>query len=141
MRINFFNKTLFPNIVSIIEKLKSYFDKNSNFKFDKINIILLTKSEIKKLNSLIFNKNNLTDVISINSEDKKLVSGDIYICPDVIRTNAKKFNTTDEKEMTRIIIHGMLHIAGLDHKNYLDPSNPKEKMFILQEKILNEIFK
>ena len=48
-------------------------------------------------------------------EGKKL-SGDLFISPDTVRTNAEQFNAPYETELYRVIIHGILHLCGINDK-------------------------
>lgn len=43
------------------------------------------------------------------------VTGDIYICPDVARANAKAWGVPIREELARLVIHGTLHSLGLEH--------------------------
>lgn len=43
------------------------------------------------------------------------VIGDIYICPDVARTNARAWGVPVREELARLVIHGTLHALGLEH--------------------------
>ncbi len=43
------------------------------------------------------------------------VTGDLYICPDVARTNAKAWGVSVREELARLVIHGTLHTLGLEH--------------------------
>ena len=61
-------------------------------------------------------------------DDKKII-GEIILCPEVIEENAKNDKIEIELELKKNIIHGILHIIGLEHG---------ERMFSLQEKILSE---
>ncbi len=42
--------------------------------------------------------------------------GDIVLCPEVAAKNAFRWNTTSEKEMGRLLVHGILHLLGFDHE-------------------------
>jgi probable rRNA maturation factor len=60
--------------------------------------------------------------------------GDIYICPDVARVNAKRNRVPVSEELARLVVHGTLHVAGHDHPD--DESRTKSSMWKRQERIL-----
>jgi metalloprotein, YbeY family len=57
-----------------------------------------------------------TDVITFDYDEDDTVNGDIFISVDTVRTNAEKFGKTYEDELHRVIIHGILHLCGLNDK-------------------------
>jgi rRNA maturation RNase YbeY len=59
--------------------------------------------------------------------------GDIVISLETLKTNAAYFHVDEDEELRRLIIHGILHLAGFDHPT----NNPEEPMLVLQEKILS----
>jgi rRNA maturation RNase YbeY len=85
------------------------------------------KDEISKENMMAFNKNEVTDVVTlpIYSNFKELCSekntdgfaGDILIYRPEIRKNALAFSKTIIEELELVVIHGMLHLFGFAHKN------------------------
>ena len=73
------------------------------------------KAEIKKLNKKFRNKNKPTDVLSFNLNDKNCL-GEIVICPEIVRENAKKYGVTIKHETMKMFVHGILHLLGYDHE-------------------------
>ena len=58
-----------------------------------------------------------TDIITFdNSSSSKFISGDLFISLDTIRTNAEGLGLPFEQELHRVIIHGILHLCGLNDK-------------------------
>ena len=62
------------------------------------------------------------------------VTGDMYICADVARANAKAWNVPVREELARLVIHGTLHTLGLEHS--MDASRIHSPMWRAQEKYL-----
>jgi len=62
------------------------------------------------------------------------VTGDIYICPDVARSNAKAWGVAVRQELARLVIHGTLHSLGLEHPD--GESRVDSPMWRAQEKYL-----
>ncbi|MBI4101635.1 MAG: rRNA maturation RNase YbeY [Candidatus Nealsonbacteria bacterium] len=86
--------------------------KSENKEGLAVSIGLVSSREIERLNREYRKKNRPTDVLSFLYED----SGEIVLCPEVIRKNAKAFGTSFKKELNRILIHGLLHLVGCDHE-------------------------
>ncbi|MDR3246269.1 MAG: rRNA maturation RNase YbeY, partial [Prevotellaceae bacterium] len=59
--------------------------------------------------------------------ENQTIAGDIFISLDTVASNAKKFNTTSEDELYRVIIHGILHLCGFKDKNASDEKIMREK--------------
>ncbi|MBU2566691.1 rRNA maturation RNase YbeY [Patescibacteria group bacterium] len=101
-------------------------------------LAFLNQLAMAKLNKQYHGGKGATDVLSIAYQDKKdknLLEGDIMISPVFVKINAKSQNIPYKEELTRVLIHGILHIAGFTH--YKD--SDQKKMFSLQEKILSKI--
>lgn len=101
-----------------------------------VEINLVSNMEIQNLNRLWRQKNKATDVLSFAwQEDEKLKTdclGQIFISfPRVVR-QAKEYRVSIRNEFGRMLAHGLLHLAGFEHKN----NQTAPKMFALQEKIL-----
>ncbi|MDR2542020.1 MAG: rRNA maturation RNase YbeY [Treponema sp.] len=108
----------------------------------ELSILLCDDNTIKELNSQYRNKNEATDVLSFflgetiqDGEKKAYLPGDIVISLDTLRKNAVYFQIPEDEELRRLIIHGILHLDGMEHS-----SNEKnEPMLVLQEDILNRL--
>jgi len=82
----------------------------------EINIIFVDDDYITRLNKEYLNKNNTTDVISFNLTDNNGsgLEGEIYANIDQITRQADDFHVSQEEEIFRIVIHGLLHLMGFD---------------------------
>jgi len=96
-------------------------ERNSNL---NLSIALVGPNIIKGLNKRYRKKNRPTDVLSFTYNKG---SGEVVICPQVIRENAKKFRTTFKKELDRVLIHGILHLLGYDHEKSAAEAKKMEK--------------
>jgi len=108
----------------------------------ELSILLCGDKTITALNSQYRKKNEPTDILSFNlgetvKKSKKTVylPGDIVISLDSLRENAKFFNISEDEELRRLLIHGILHLDGMDHKT----NDKQEPMLAFQEKILNKL--
>ena len=93
-------------------------------------LVIFTSDEIlSDLKKEFFNKEHLTDVISFRMNDysEEKVEGEIYISIPQVERNARKFDQSFSRELSRIIIHGSLHLL-----NYDDSTN--DSKIIMTEK-------
>ena len=104
----------------------------------EINIVLTDIEQISALNKKFRKINQVTDVLSFPFEEQGL--GEVWVCPEVVQENANSYNEEYKDELLRVVIHGMLHLFGYDHeKPYIRGTDKLEKMFDLQEQILNKV--
>jgi probable rRNA maturation factor len=106
----------------------------------ELSILFCDDKTITELNNQYRGKNEPTDILSFNlgetiqEGDKTIfLPGDIVISLDTLRENAAFFQTSEDEELRRLIIHGILHLDGMDHETI----NKDEPMLVLQEKILS----
>ena len=62
--------------------------------------------------------------------------GDMVICPEVCARNAKTFNVSEDEELHRLLVHGVLHLSGMDHKS----NDASEPMLMHQEDVMNKLY-
>jgi probable rRNA maturation factor len=113
----------------------------------ELSILLCDDKTITRLNTQYRNKNEPTDILSFNlgetiQDGKRTIylPGDIAISLDSLRENAVYFQIPEDEELRRLIIHGILHLDGMDHANTVcKTTKPNEPMLILQEEILNKL--
>jgi len=102
-----------------------------------ISVAFVGRTTISRLNRKYLRHEGPTDVISFGmgrSARGMPAVGDIYICPDVARVNARTNGVPAREELSRLVIHGALHVAGYEHPD--DDSRTKSKMWKRQERIL-----
>ena len=81
-----------------------------------ISYIFCTDSKILEVNNEFLNHNYYTDIITFDYSENNIISGDIFISVDTVCTNAEKFGETYSNEISRVMIHGILHLCGIDDK-------------------------
>ena len=120
-----------------ILKLVSVVMKSENIKSAEILLIFTTDNILMELKKKYFNQEHYTDVIAfrLNDYNEDKVEGEIYISVPQVRENAKQYNQAFNKELSRIIIHGSLHLL-----NYKDKT-PQEKIKMTEKEdyFLNKI--
>lgn len=79
-------------------------------------IHLVGASEMTRLNETRLRHAGSTDVISFDYSEgtTKPLAGEIFVCVDECITQARRFNTTWQEELTRYIVHGVLHLRAYD---------------------------
>ena len=120
-----------------ILKLVSVVMKSEDIKTAEILLIFTTDNVLMELKKEYFNQEHYTDVIAfrLNDYDEDKVEGEIYISVPQVSKNAKQYNQAFNKELSRIIIHGSLHLL-----NYKDKT-PQEKIKMTEKEdyFLNKI--
>ena len=81
-----------------------------------INYIFVDDETMLDINRRFIGHDYYTDHIGFDYTEGNALSGDIYISLDTVRTNAELFGVTQDEELHRIIIHGLLHLCGLRDK-------------------------
>ncbi len=95
--------------------------KGENKQID-LSVAFIAKDKMKEINKKYRKKNKATDVLSFESSEgftnlnSRLSLGEVIICPDIVRENAKKFGNTFKYELIKVFIHGVLHVLGYDHE-------------------------
>jgi rRNA maturation RNase YbeY len=97
------------------------------YKQDEINYVFCDDVYLHKLNLEFLNHDTLTDIISFDYSVGKIIQGDIFISIERIRDNAKDFKVSFEKELQRVIIHGILHYCGYKDKTDNDAILMRDK--------------
>jgi probable rRNA maturation factor len=82
----------------------------------EISITFLGRDAMRRLNAQYLGTHRSTDVVAFRlpGPDGRLV-GDVYVCPWVAQREARSRGIVLEEELTRLIIHGVLHVLGYDH--------------------------
>ena len=72
--------------------------------------------EILRVNREFLNHDYYTDIITVDYSHGDRISGDIMISLETVASNAEKFGVTYFRELLRVIIHGVLHLVGINDK-------------------------
>jgi rRNA maturation RNase YbeY len=81
-----------------------------------INFIFVDDEEILRVNREFIGHDYYTDHIGFDYSSGTTISGDIYIGVDTVLTNSQKLSCAYTEELHRVIIHGVLHLCGIDDK-------------------------
>jgi len=81
-----------------------------------ISFIFVDDEEILRVNREFIGHDYYTDHIGFDYSQGSTISGDIYIGVDTVRTNSEQIGCDYNEELHRVIIHGVLHLCGIDDK-------------------------
>ena len=120
---------------AIVSQIRAIFPKRLASKLpQEIGVVLLKPEESARLNLIYRNKNKATNVLSFYYSPEY---GEILICPEIVKKEAQEAKNPQKYQMTHMIVHGMLHLAGVHHEN----SQGLESKFIqLEKKLLAKLF-
>ena len=81
-----------------------------------ITYIFVDDEEILRVNREFLQHDYYTDIITFDYNAGRTIAGDLFISLDTVRTNAEGLGQTYNQELHRVIIHGVLHLCGLNDK-------------------------
>ena len=105
-----------------------------------VSVTFVGVATISRLNRDYLSRRGPTDVIAFGLERAGAatpVIGDIYICPKIAERNARRLRIPLKRELARLVVHGTLHVLGLDHPE--DGARAASPMWRKQERILASI--
>jgi probable rRNA maturation factor len=105
-----------------------------------LSITFVGRAAMSGLNRRYLKHHGATDVISFGlgrTGKRGAVVGDIYICPEIARDNAKRQGVPIGEEVLRLVVHGTLHVLGHDHPT--GASRTTSPMWKRQERILARV--
>ena len=123
-----------------LEQILSFLSEDGDF-----SLHFISDDEMKEMNREYRDKDEPTDILTfaindgfgfppVEGEEREL--GDVFISLDSMRRNAQMLGVDENEELRRLLVHGVLHLRGLDHSTNDFSSEP---MLIEQEKIMKEL--
>jgi probable rRNA maturation factor len=107
-----------------------------------LSVLFCDNAYIRSLNARFRGADEATDVLSFalgeTAEEAgrtRFLPGDLVISLETLSENARYFKVSEDEELRRLLIHGILHLDGLDH----DTNEHTQPMLQLQEKLLAEL--
>lgn len=92
-----------------------------------INYIFCNDEELLDVNIKHLNHDTYTDIITFDYSEAQKIHGDIFISVERVLENSLKFKTTFDNELSRVMIHGILHLCGYKDKSKKDAELMREK--------------
>ncbi len=123
-----------------LDKILSYLSESGDF-----SLHFISDEEMRALNKEYRDKDEPTDILtfaindgfdfpSVEGEEREL--GDVFISLDSMKRNAKMLGVDESEELRRLLVHGVLHLRGMDHQTNDFSSEP---MLIEQERIMKDL--
>jgi probable rRNA maturation factor len=126
----------------------------------EVSLLFVDEDAIAQLNEQFLGKKGPTDVLSFPIEDEPgptgrspdfggtgpgtmaeqgtlTLLGDVVICPSVAAVNAAEHEVTLEDEVALLVVHGLLHLLGLDHEK----DDEAERMEALEQQLLDRFYR
>lgn len=85
-------------------------------KVGEIGYMFVDDEKILEVNNEYLGHDYYTDIITFDYDEGEVLNGDLVISLDTVRTNAELFKKSYDDELNRVIIHGILHLCGINDK-------------------------
>ncbi len=85
-------------------------------KVGEVGYMFVNDEKILEVNREYLGHDYFTDIITFDYDEGNVINGDLVISLDTVKTNAEKFKKTYDEELHRVIIHGILHLCGINDK-------------------------
>jgi len=109
------------NFPKIKKRATTKWIKSVANKYDKqigdICYLFCTDEKILEINRQFLNHDFYTDIIAFDYSEGNKISGDIFISLETVLSNSQKYQTSFDEELHRVMIHGILHLCGLNDKS------------------------
>lgn len=137
-----------PEWLPLIEPYEQKVLKALGYDGEEISVLFCDDNFIHDLNKTYRNIDSPTDILSFENGDSYTdedgnewkSAGDMVISLETLPKNAEYFGVSQNEELKRLMIHGTLHLNGMDHgEAHIEPGvEPTDEMLKLQEKTLKE---
>lgn len=101
------------------EKVKLWLDRvalSHDRHIGRLNYLFCDDEEILKVNREFLGHDYYTDIITFDYSREDRVGGDLFISLDTVKSNAEVLGVDFKSELLRVIVHGLLHLCGIDDK-------------------------
>ncbi len=85
-------------------------------KAGRLTYIFCDDEYILETNRKFLQHDYYTDIITFDYSNRRRIAGDMVISLDTVRTNAEQFGRTYDEELLRVVVHGVLHLCGINDK-------------------------
>ena len=101
--------------------------EHHKYKLGELNYIFTSDKQILSINNEYLKHNYFTAVITFDFTEGDVISGDIFVSLDTVKSNSEKFDQEYLKELNRVIIHGVLHLVGYKDKTKAEAKEMREQ--------------
>lgn len=100
---------------------------NFELKVGELAYIFCSDEKILEVNQEYLQHDYYTDIITFDYSEGNVISGDMFISLDTVKSNAEKYETAYDEELLRVMIHGVLHLCGLKDKTEEEEAKMREE--------------
>lgn len=100
---------------------------NFELKVGELAYIFCSDEKILEVNQEYLQHDYYTDIITFDYSEGNVISGDMFISLDTVKSNAEKYETAYDEELLRVMIHGVLHLCGLKDKTEEEETKMREE--------------
>ena len=101
--------------------------ESEGFSVGEIVFAFFNDKDLKSLNIKYLDHDYYTDVISFNDSKGTVLNGNIAVSVERVLENSKKFKTSFEDELLRVMVHGLLHFMGYNDSTDLEMKQMRDK--------------
>ena len=112
MRIEFIGVKS-PSMIKELKQSLGTLLKQNKCAAKSLSVIFVDNDYIRKLNRRYLGRNRITDVLAFPFDDDFL--GEVYVCRQRAKKQAKEFGLTEKEEIFRLAQHGLMHLLGHHH--------------------------
>ena len=98
-----------------------------NRRLGDISVIFCSDAYLLDMNRKYLGHDYFTDIITFDYSEGEVLSGDLFISVDTVRSNASFYSAEFDDELDRVIVHGLLHLIGYDDHSEEEFAAMKEK--------------
>jgi rRNA maturation RNase YbeY len=113
--------------------IKRVVEEQYGKKLGDLSYMFCSDAKILEVNKQYLQHDYYTDIITFDYCEGEVVSGDMFISVETVGSNSEEYKETFERELHRVIIHGVLHLCGLKDKSEADA----KKMRSAEERALS----
>ena len=126
---SFFNETpfVFPYNKNSVKRWVKSVAKCEGKEAGNINYIFCDDEYLHKINVEYLQHDTLTDIITFDYTEGKVLHSDIYISVERVKENAEIFKVPFQRELLRVLAHGLLHLCGYKDKTSKDSALMRQK--------------
>ena len=138
IEINIFNKALNLKIEdSKVRELVHLTLNETHYEKINLNFIFCNDQTLNDFKVKYFNDDVLTDIVTFPIRNDSELEAEIYISHEMATQNAKEFKVSLNNEISRLIVHGILHLIGFNDTT----KEKKKEMFEKQEQVISNFNK
>ena len=104
-----FNQCIVNQWIEAVTRTLEKYERNLTY-------IFCNDEKIIEVNREFLQHDYFTDIITFDYSNRRRISGDMFISLDTVRSNAALFGKSYDDELMRVVIHGVLHLVGINDK-------------------------